>query len=352
MTMKAALKTADGRFTVQEVEEPVLPAADWVKARVRMAGICGTDLRHWAKAEAELHCCIMGHELAGEVVEVGADVTRVAIGDRVLIESVLGCGRCDWCRVQQYNRCPDLYPTRRASVSRAYAEFVVGPQHKFHKLPERIGFDDAALLDTYAVALHAQHLSPLTIGSRVAIIGAGPIGLGQLMLAKASGAQVTIIDTLPHALALAARLGADRTVNSDDEAPEAIVHAATDDRGADIVFECAGGTSMPETLPLATRLVRRGGAVVIVGGFDAGEIAIPLEWQRIQMSEIALIPSASFAFHDIHAEQVEVLDLVTRGLLKTQELITHRFPLDRINDAFEVAHDRRRTEAIFVGLDI
>lgn len=161
--MKAALKTADGRFTVEEVDEPALPAADWVKARVHMAGICGTDLRHWEKPDQHLRCCIMGHELAGEVVEVGASVTRVRPGDRVLIESVLGCGHCDWCRVQQYNRCPDLYPTRRASVSRAYAEFVVGPQHKMHKLPDSIGFDDAALLDTYAVCLHAQHLSGLTI---------------------------------------------------------------------------------------------------------------------------------------------------------------------------------------------
>jgi len=350
--MKAARKTANGRFEIAEVEEPRLPDDNWVKARVRMAGICGTDLRHWEKAEEALHCCIMGHELAGEVVEIGSAVTRVAVGDRVLVESVLGCGHCDWCRVQQYNRCPDLYPTRRASVSRAYAEYVVGPQHKFHRLPDSVGFDDAALLDTYAVALHAQHLSGLTIGSRVAIIGAGPIGLGQLMLAKASGATVTIIDRMPHALALAARLGADRIVHSDDDDPQAAVSAMTDDRGADIVFECAGGESMPDTLPLATRLVRRGGKVVIVGGFDDGAIAIPLEWQRIQMSEITLIPSASFAFYDIHAEQVAVIDLVARGVLKTQELITHRFPLDQINDAFEAAQDRGRTGAIFVGLTI
>lgn len=350
--MKAARKTADGRFEIAEVAAPDLPGADWVRARVRMAGICGTDLRHWEKAEPELHCCIMGHELAGEVVEVGADVSRVAVGDRVLIESVLGCGQCEWCRVQQYNRCPDLYPTRRASVSRAYAEEVVGPQHKFHRLPDHVGYDDAALLDTYAVALHAQHLSGLTINARIAIIGAGPIGLGQLMLAKASGAEVLIIDTLPHALALAQRLGADHIVHSRREDPEQAIRAMTGNRGADIVFECAGGEAMPDTLPLATRLARRGGRVVIVGGFDAGESAIPLEWQRIQMAEITLIPSASFAFHDLYSEQATVLDLLARGTLRTQELITHRFPLDRINDAFETAQDRRRTGAIFVGLEI
>jgi len=350
--MKAALKTADGRFTIEEVEEPALPGADWVKARVRMAGICGTDLRHWRKPDEHLHCCIMGHELAGEVVEIGAEVSHVAVGDRVLIESVLGCGHCDWCRVRQYNRCPDLYPTRRASVARAYAEFVVGPQHKFYKLPEHVGYDDATLLDTFAVCLHAQHLSGLTINAKVAIIGAGPIGLGQLMLAKASGADVLIIDTVDHSLGIARDLGADRAINSSNADPVEAVMAFTDGRGADVVFECAGGTSMPTTLPLATKLARRGGKVMIVGGFDEGETSIPLEWQRIQMSEITLIPSASFAFHDIYAEQAEVLELVARGKLQTQKLITHRFPLDRINDAFEVAQAKERTGAVFVGLEM
>jgi len=350
--MKAALKTADGRFAIEEVDEPVLPGADWAKVRIRVAGICGTDLRHWQKPDEHLRCCIMGHELAGEVVEVGADVTRVTPGDRVLVESVLGCGQCDWCRARQYNRCPDLYPTRRASVSRAYAEYVVAPQHKLYRLPDHVGFDEAALLDTYAVCLHAQHLSGLTINAKVAIVGAGPIGLGQLMLAKASGADVLIVDTVAHSLDVARELGADRTVLSQAEDPVAAAMAFSGGRGCDVVFECAGGPSMPVTLPLATKLVRRGGKVVLVGGFEDGETGIPLEWQRLQMGEIALIPSASFAFHDIHPEQEEVLELVARGKLQTQKLITHRFPLDRINEAFDVAQDKENTGAIFVGLTI
>lgn len=350
--MRAALKTEDGRFELAEIDPPELPARDWVRARVRVAGICGTDLRHWEKHEPELACHVMGHELAGEVVEVGPDVTRVAPGDRVVIETVLGCGHCEWCHARQYNRCPDLYPTRTQSVSRAYAQYVVGPQHKFYKLPDHVGFDDAALIDTYSVCLHAQHLSGLSIGDRVAILGAGPIGLGQLMLAKASGADVLIVDTIEHSLAVARRLGADAMVDASAADPVEAAMSFTGGRGADLVFECAGGESMPTTLPQASKMVRRGGAVVIVGGFDKGEIAIPLEWQRIQMSEIRLLPSASFAMHDIYPEQGQVLDLIARGKLRTQELITHRFPLERINEAFETAQDKDRTGAIFVALEM
>ena len=128
--------------------------------------------------------------------------------------------------------------------------------------------------------------------------------------------------------------------------------AFTGGRGADIVFECAGGESMPQTLPQATKMVRRAGKVVIVGGFDAGEIAIPLEWQRIQMSEIQLIPSASFAMHQIYREQGMVLDLIAKGRIDVKKLITHRFPLDRINEAFDTADRKQETGAVFVAITL
>ncbi|MDR6789304.1 threonine dehydrogenase-like Zn-dependent dehydrogenase [Sphingomonas sp. BE138] len=350
--MRAALKTEDGRFELAEIETPELPGGDWVRMRVRVAGICGTDLRHWKKPDPHLACHVMGHELAGEIVAVGDGVTRVAVGDRVVVETVLGCGTCDWCRARRYNLCPDLYATRTKSVSRAYAEYVVGPQHKFYRLPDHVGFDDAALIDTYSVCLHAHHLSGVTIGDRVAVIGAGPIGLGQLMLAKAAGAAVIVVDKVAHSLEIARRLGADAVVDAGEGDPVAAVRDFARGQGADVVFECVGGEAMPTTLPQATKMARRGGAVVIVGGFDEGAIAIPLEWQRIQMSEIRLLPSASFAMHDIRPEEAEVLDLIARGVLKTQELITHRFPLEQINEAFDTADDKSRTGAIFVAIEV
>jgi L-iditol 2-dehydrogenase len=350
--MKAALKTAEGTFDVTEAERPIIPAPNFVLARVRVAGICGTDLRHWKKHEPELACHIVGHELAGEVVEVGEAVANVKPGDRVVIETVMGDGVCEYCRVQRYNICEHLYDVRTKYVSRAYAEYVAGPADKFYKLPDHVSFEEASLIDTFSVCLHAQHLSGLGINDKVAVIGAGPIGLGQMMLAKASGADVIICDLVQSSLDLAKELGADEIVNSADEDAVERVKAFAAGRGTDIVFECAGGESMPRTLPQATKMVRRGGKVVIVGGFDAGETTIPLEWQRIQMSEIQLIPSASFAMHDIYREQGMVLDLISKGRIDVKKMITHRFSLDEINEAFDTAHRKEETGAVFVAISI
>jgi threonine dehydrogenase-like Zn-dependent dehydrogenase len=350
--MKAAIKTAEGTFDVQEVDRPELPGEGWVMVRVRVAGICGTDLRHWRKHEEDLAGHIMGHELAGEVVLVGSAVDNVAVGDRVVAETVLGCGHCEYCRARRYNICPDLYATRRRTVSRAYGQFLVAPASHVYRLPDHVSFEEAALVDTFSVCLHAQHASGLTINDRIAVIGAGPIGLGSLMLAKASGADVMIIDPVSSSLQVAQDLGADLIVDPDGVDPVDAIMAFTGGRGADIVFECAGGPSMPDTLPLATKLVRRGGKVVIIGGFDAGVTEIGLEWQRIQMSEIQLIPTASFAWHGLDKEQGEIVELIGKRKLDAARLITHRFPLDRINEAFNCGEDKDRTGAVFIAIEM
>lgn len=348
--MLAALKTAHGDFELQEVAIPQITHPDWVLARVRVAGICGTDLRHWKKEEPELECKIMGHELAGDVIEVGSAVTNVKPGDRVVIETVLGDGTCDWCRIQQYNLCPHLYPIRMESVSRAFAHYLVGPSSKFYKLPDNVSYEEATLLDTFSVGLHALQLSGLRINETVVIIGAGPIGLGMVQLAKASGAEVIVTDIVESALEMARSLGADHVINTlKGDAYDQILKL-TNLRGADIAFECAGGTSMDITLSQATRYTRIGGKVVIVGGFDPGPLSIELEWQRIQMGEIKIIPSASYSFWGIDPEMQICLDLLAKGKLDARKLITHSFPLTEINKAFATADDKENTQAIFVAL--
>lgn len=351
-TMKAAVKTEEGDFEIQEVASPELPGPDWALMRVKVAGICGTDLRHWKVPEPKLAGTIMGHELAGEIIEVGESVTDLKKGDRVVLETVLGDDSCEWCRVQQYNLCPHLYDVRTKSVSRAYAEYVIGPAKKFYKLPDHVSFEEAALLDTFSVSLHAIQVSKLKINDKVAVLGAGPIGLGQLQLAKLCGADVIITDVVDSALELAKKLGADVVVNSEKEDAYQKVMEFTNNRGVDIAYECAGGESMPTTLPQATSFARVGGKVVIVGGFDSGVTSIGLEWQRIQMGEIQLIPSASYSFWGIYPEMQMCLDLVAAGKLDAKSLITHRYPLDEINKAFEIDDNKQENQSVFVAISI
>ncbi|MBW8682891.1 zinc-dependent alcohol dehydrogenase [Chitinophaga rhizophila] len=350
--MKAAVKTADGKFDLQNVDVPAILQPDWVIARVRVAGICGTDLRHWNKAEEALTGKIMGHELAGEIVATGEDVKHLQPGDRVVIETLLGDDTCEWCKVQQYNLCPHLYEVRMKTLSQAFAQFVAGPSRKFYKLPDHVSFEEATLLDTFSVCHHALQLSKLQLNDKVAIIGAGPIGLGQLQLAKLAGADVIVTDVVDASLELARELGADMVINSSKEDSYQQVKEFTLGRGADIVFECAGGPSIPTTLPQAVSFSRIRGKVVIVGGFDPGVTNIGLEWQHIQMSEIQLVPSASYAYRDIYPEMQICLDLLAKGQLNAKKMITHSFPLEEINKAFQVAQDKESTHAVFVALNI
>jgi L-iditol 2-dehydrogenase len=350
--MKAALKTLQGDFELGEVNTPQLKGPDWVLARVKVAGICGTDLRHWKMEEPELECKIMGHELSGEVVEVGPAVKHVKPGDRVVIETLLGDDTCEWCNIQQYNLCPNLYPVRMKTLSQAFAQYVAGPAKKFYKLPDNVSFEEATLLDTFSVCMHAIQLSGIKLNDKVVVIGAGCIGLGQLQLAKISGADVLIVDKVDSALKVAKELGADVVVNPQtDDAYEKVMEF-TNRRGADIVFECAGGSAMPITLPQAVSFSRIAGKVVIVGGFEKDQKTLEMDWSRIQMSEIKLIPSASYSYWDIYPEMQISLDLVAKGKLNAKKLITHNFPLDNINQAFETARNKEETGAIFVALTV
>lgn len=350
LKMKAALKTAEGTFQVKDVEVVKIPAPDWVKVRVMVSGICGTDLRHWKKEEHDLECKIMGHEMAGEVVEIGEEVKNVKVGDRVVVETLLGDGTCDWCRVQQYNLCPNLYTVRMETISRAFAEYVIGPSTKFHLLPDHVSYQEATLLDTFSVCLHAQQLSGLKINDKVFIIGAGPIGIGQMQLAKASGADVIIADRIDSSLQIAKSLGADQIINIKHENVFQRVMDFTNGRGADLAFECAGGPTIHETLAASVSVTRISGTVVIVGGFEKGDISIAMNWQDIQMKEIKLIPSASYSFWGIYPEMVMCLELLAKGKLNAKKMITHEFSIDEINEAFKTAADKENTGSLFVAL--
>jgi len=346
-TMQAAFKTARGDFQIRDLPIPEITHPDYVLARVKAAGICGSDLIDWRVPNPQLVDWVVGHELAGEVIEVGESVTNVKKGDRVAIESLVGCGHCYWCRVGEYHLCPDLTKLRFSSLSRAFSEYVAGPAKNFFKIPEEINYDEAAILDVYGTSIHACSRTNIRMDETAVIIGSGSIGLSLLELAKIAGAKVIMIGKHDHQLELAKKLGAYAVINTTNEDSVNRILQVTEERGADKVYECVGGFSMTRTLPQAVSLVRRGGKIALVG-YPGPEGPLKLDWNKILEQEIDLISVSSFSYWGNDPEFRIVLNLLINGKINPRSLITHRFPLTNINEAFDVAADKKMTKAIKV----
>ncbi len=347
--MKAAFKTRKGDFEIKEVPIPEVTRPDYALAKVKAAGVCGSDLGFW-KRSSIFDGMITGHELAGEVVEVGDNVKNIKKGDRVAIESLVGCGHCFWCRVGQYHLCPELFDLRFATLSRAFSEYVAGPAKNFYKIPEHVPFDEAAILDVYGTSVHACNRTNIRMDETVVIIGAGPIGLTMLELANVAGAKAIVTGVYEYQLDLAKKLGAYSVINSRKQDALKKILELTDGRGADKIYECVGGKHAPTTMQEATSYVRSGGKIAILGLLGEDLPPMKFNWSKIVLQEVDIVPVMSFSHWGNDSEFKIVLDLLINGKLDAKSLITHRFPLEKINEAFEVAADKKVTKAIKVVL--
>jgi len=293
-----------------------------------------------------------GHELAGDLVEVGDDVTNVKPGDRVGIESVVSCGKCYWCRVGQYHLCPDMMAIRSRTFASAFGEYVAGPSEKLYPLPDHVGYAESAIMDVYGTSVHACSRTGVRMDQTVVIIGAGPIGLSLLDLVNVAGAKGIITDVLDFPLKAAEEtFDAYATINTAKEDPVKKVMELTDGMGADIVCECVGGKAAATTLPQAVSLVRRKGKVALIGGLRPDLPTMTLDWPKIHWGEVDIVPVSGFYHWGNDPEFKVVSDLLADGKLHATEMITHRFPLEKINEAFETAANKKETNSIKVVLE-
>ena len=349
--MKAAVKTAQGDFEIKDVPIPEITRSDYVKVKVRGAGVCGSDLHSWKVPIPGAVGRITGHEVAGDVVEVGKDVTSVKVGDRVGVNSVVSCGKCYWCRVGQDHLCPDCFSIRSETFARGFSEYIVGPADKCYKIPDHVGYSEAAIMDVYGTAVHAVARTNAHMNQKVVIFGAGPIGMSLLDLINVAGAKGIIVDILDEPLEFAKNtIGAYATINSKKEDPVQKVLDLTDGMGADIVFECVGGGAGPVLIPQAVQMVRRKGQVALIGALRPGA-SISVDWTKFQWGEIDLIPVSGFYHWGNDDEFGIVTDLLIDGKLHATEMITHRFPLEKINEAFEAAANKSISKAIKVVIE-
>ena len=322
--MLAAVLYGKEHLQVEPVAVPQLGEGD-VLVRVKAALTCGTDVKVFRRgyhARMIIPPAVFGHELAGDVVEVGARVTKFQPGQRVVAANSAPCQECFYCRRGSENLCEDLLFNNGA-----YAEYIRIPERiverNMYPIPEGVSYQDAALVEPLACVLKGVEETGMREGDNVSVIGLGPIGLMFVRLAKAQGARVIALGRRKTQLDRAAALGADELVQvAESRDPVCAVHRLTEGRGADVAIEAVG---KPRTWELCVRLVRKGGSVNFFGGCPS-DSHVSLDTSLLHYSEITCRAS----FHHTPAHIRRSLELVRRRVVTAQHFVNREEPLQNL----------------------
>ncbi|MFF3817866.1 zinc-dependent alcohol dehydrogenase family protein [Streptomyces bluensis] len=343
--MKGFVFHGPGQSAWQDVPDPAVKEATDAIVRVDVVTICGTDLHILKGNVPEVRPgTVLGHEAVGEVVETGRDVHTVQPGDRVLVSCITACGRCRFCWERTYGQCRGgggwilghvIDGTQAEYVRVPYADLSV------HALSGAVDSKDAVLLADvfptgYEVGVLNGRVHP---GDTVAVVGAGPIGLAAIATGQLYAPErIIAVDLAPARLDAAKGLGADAVADA-REAPEQLVADLTDGLGADVVIEAVGA---PETFELCTRMVRPGGHVANIG-VHGRPASLHLEdlWSRNVTITTGLVDTYSTP---------TLLRMAAAGRLPTSSLVTHTFPLDQMEEAYDVFARAADTGALKVVL--
>jgi len=332
--VKAVVIERPNEVAYVEIETPS-PGPGDVLVRSHVAGVCRTDLEiahggltdpRWVRFPV-----VPGHEWSGTVAETGDGVTDLEPGERVVCEGMVPCNRCRSCRVGRTNFC-ERYDQVGFTRGGGYGEYVLVPRHVVHRLPPDVSFDAAVLVEPAACVIRGLERARLRPGETVGVIGIGTLGALAVTLARLSSPGALIAYGVRHEeLRFAERLGAGATVHVDE------AHAVAETErvvggGLDVVLETAGA---PEAMDLATRLVRPGGRVVLFGIAGAGR-TLELPADRITFGDMDVLGSFSYSTSDWS----RVVDLLVRGLVDFEPLVTHRFPAARFDHAFQLMDER------------
>jgi 2-desacetyl-2-hydroxyethyl bacteriochlorophyllide A dehydrogenase len=329
--MRQAVMAGPGAFEIKEVEAP-RPGPGQALVRVRSTGVCGSDLHFYHGDFPVPPGFVLGHEAAGEVAALGEGVSGFAEGDRVALELFTVCLTCDQCRSGNYHLCP----SRRANglnVPGGLSEYMVVPSYALYPLPPEVDFELGALCEPLAVNVHGLRLVDLRFGDRVAVLGAGTIGLLGIAAAKAMGA-TTIVATArhPQQKEMAAAAGADAVY---DATNEGVAKMAKDLGGADIVVETVGGHA--DTLGQALNVVGVGGRICVLGAFTQPVKIHPITFF---VKEVRIFGSNCYGRPGRRSDYDLAIEIMRRNADTLRPMITHRFPLDDVAHAYETADDK------------
>ena len=334
--MRAAVFHEPGRIEVRDRDEPVI-AADDVLVRVRAASICGTDLRIMRHGHFKIPAGtprVLGHEVAGEIAAIGADVTDFRVGDRVSVTPNVGCGHCDMCRRGLNQLCP-TYDAFGITLDGGFEQYMRVPgwvldRGNLHAVPAGMSFDVAALMEPAACCLHGQRAVNVGPGDDVLIIGAGPIGCLHTVIAKRRAARrVIVANRRQSRLDIAGLLGADDLVNVTERDLHEEVMRLTDGRGVDVVITCV---SDPAVIASATDLLARLGRLNVFSGL--GDAARPqIDVNALHYRELVMTGTTGASNTDYR----DVLDMFSGGDIDLTPIISGRFSVDEIHGALEHA---------------
>ena len=329
--MRALVKFAPGpgNVAVREVPAPELSAGK-VLIDVGAVAICGTDRSAIAKGQGMTLPRTLGHEVAGTIREIAPDVeTALQVGDRVTVETdAYRCGQCEYCRKEEYNRCPYRLGIG-TTVDGGLADQLVMPAATLHKLPDGLSMAAGALSEPLAVAVHGVvEQSPPLAGEVVVVIGPGAIGMLCAQVARAVGATVVLVGRSRHAdkLALARRLGIPHTVDSETSDVAETVMALTDGYGAHSVFECSGADGVLEDVHT---LLRKGGRIVLLAFFHHPP---SVDVDKLINNELELVGSRGKRASSFRT----ALRMVEAGQIDLEPVIGARLPLDEWEKGIEL----------------
>ena len=306
--------------------------ADEVLVKLEYVGICGSDVHYYHTGacgpfKVDLNeDFILGHECAGTIVEIGNEVSNLAVGDRVALEPGITCGKCEFCKSGKYNLCPDVVFLATPPVQGCYQEYIAFPQNMCFKLPDNVSTKEGALIEPLAVGFHAAAQGDVSVGDTVVILGAGCIGLVTLLACKARGAaKIIVTDLVDARLEKAKELGADYVFNGKDCEVISEVLNLTDGKGAVKVIETAGST---HTIAQTAHLVSKGGTIVLVGLASTEEI----NYNFAQIMDKEAQIKSVFRYRNIYPMAI---DSVASGNIDVSGIVTHEYDLEHIQEAFQ-----------------
>lgn len=326
--MKAAVWTDYGVIEIKEVPEPQIGEHE-VLLKVRKAGLCITDLHvymGWFRYGEPPH--ILGHEMVGEIVKTGAAVKGWDIGQRVVVETSIGCGACSYCQNGDRHLCSQMSEIGFTPNQGAYAQYMKAPARNLVTVPKEVSDEEAAILESVVCPAGALYRWGVRFGETVAVFGVGAAGLAFIQTAKAMGAgKIIAIARNKKRLERSREFGADILIDSSTENVYEKLISCTGGQGADLVCEATGA---PRIIEEAFHMVRKGGRVILYG--------IPSDKEKVLMPVTDIIMNQIEVYGAVGNPKVwkPLLALAAQRRIRLDKMITHRYSLGEINKAFEL----------------